>query len=90
MAIHVNISQRAQYGDIKLDRRAFRAFLHLRYSLAQLRNADLRLGQKSHACLRQVTAACRAADQCDADRFLKLLHLHAERRLRDVRLLRGK
>ena len=90
MTIHVNIAQGAQYGDIQLSRRALYAFLYLRHRVPQLLDAKLRLRQKCCTRLRQVAAARRATDQSDADRRFELLHLHAERRLRDIRFPCGK
>ena len=87
VAVHLDVAERPQDADIELDGLRGGRRLQVVDDLVQAVHPGRDALEESLPLRRQVAAALRALDQRDAEGALEILHLRAEGRLRDVRLL---
>lgn len=87
VAVHLDVAERPQDADIELDGLRGGRRLQVVDDLVQAVHPGRDALEESLPLRRQVAAALRALDQRDAEGTLEILHLRAEGRLRDVRLL---
>lgn len=87
VAVHLDVAERPQDADIELSGLRGIGRLQVVDNLVQAIHPVRDAREEDLPRLRQVAAALRALDERDAERALEVLHLRAEGRLRDVRLL---
>ena len=87
VAVHLDVAERPQDADIELSGLRGIGRLQVVDDLVQAIHPVRDAREEDLPRLRQVAAALRALDERDAERALEVLHLRAEGRLRDVRLL---